>query len=164
MRHSLDRLAPALVSDDLSSAVGRRGDADFVAALGVVSRKYPMASPLVRMYLTHDREAAKEALRIAASMARKAAIRCRVPAKVAECWEIGRAALEYAVNKTCPRCHGTKFETISGSNCLSSVSCKGCGGDGRKTLPRRNRQVIAEVVGRIERLESNLDGLVADKV
>lgn len=163
MIHSLDRLASALASDDLS-ITDHRGDADFIAALGMASRKYPIASPLVRMYLSHDKASAHDARRIAADMAGKAARRAGIKLRMSELVALGRLALEYVVNKTCCRCHGTKFELIPGTNCLGSVPCKSCSGDGRRQLPKKHRRVIAEVVSRIERVESNLDVFVARKL
>ena len=53
MRESLERLSPALVSSDMTIRAGI-GDADMVAALGLAGRVYPMASPLIRMYLAGD--------------------------------------------------------------------------------------------------------------
>ena len=163
MRESLDRLSPALVSSDLSMTA-HRGDADFVAALGFASRTYPIASPLIRMYLARDPMAVREARSAAADMARIAARRQGVILRASETSEIGRQALDYAINKTCPRCHGTKFELIPGTTCLGKSVCLACGGDGRRNLPRKHRKLIAEVVSRIERIEGTLDSIVAHRV
>ena len=164
MRESLDRLAPALVSADMTSVVGHRGDADFVGALGFASRTYPIASPLVRMYLAHDQAAVHEAKEKACDMARRAARRQGLTLSLREVSDIGRKALEYVVDKTCPRCHGTKFELIPGTTCLGITECKACHGDGRKSIPRHYRKLIAEVIARIERIEGTLDSIVAKRV
>ena len=163
MRESLDRLSPALVSSDLSMTE-HRGDADFVAALGFASRTYPIASPLIRMYLARDPKAVHEARSAATDMARIAARRQGVILRAHEIIEIGRQALDYAINKTCPRCHGTKFELIPGTTCLGKSVCLACHGDGRRNLPRKHRKLIAEVVARIERIEGTLDSIVAYRV
>ena len=163
MRESMNRLSPALVSNDLS--IGRaRGDADYVAALGYASRDYPIASPLIRMYLALDVSAVNEAKQKAVDMAKRAANRQGLRLSLRELADVGRQALEYAVNKTCPRCHGTKFELIPGTNRHGTTPCKACDGDGRKTLPRHHRKLITEVISRIERVEATLDSIVAKRV
>ena len=163
MKESLDRLSPALVSSDLS-VTELRGDADYVAALGYASMTYPMASPLIRMYLSHDKGSVIEARKQAADMAKRAARRAGLTLRPSELAEAGRLALEYVVNKTCPRCHGTKFELIPGTSCLGPSVCKGCGGDGRKKVPSKHRKIVVEVIARIERIESTLDAIVANRV
>ena len=155
MRESLDRLSPALVSSDLSTTKGC-DDAHYVAALGYASMTYPIASPLIRMYLSHDKASVHEAKAHACDMARKAARRKNVKLRAAELIEIGRLALEYVVNKTCPRCHGTKYEVIPGTAHLGTTVCKACAGYGRRKIPARHRNLIAEVIARIERIESTL--------
>lgn len=163
MRHSLDRLSPALVSDDLSMTPGR-GDADFVAALGYASMTYPIASPLVRMYLSHDSASVRAAYKLAADMARKGASRSGIRLRRSEADEIGRLALEHVVHKTCPRCNGTKYEMAAGTNRLGVHVCRACGGDGRRKIGGRFAKLIIEVVARIERIESTLDVIVAKRV
>lgn len=163
VRESLDRLSPALVSDDLS-ITDRRGDADYVAALGYASMTYPIASPLIRMYLSHDRAAVREATAMAADMARRAARRAGLHLRASDLIEIGRMALEFVVHPTCQRCHGTKYELIPGTNCLGPHACKACGGDGRRKIPAKNKRVIVDVIARIQRIESTLDVIVANRV
>lgn len=163
MRESLNRLSPALVSSDMTMAAAR-GDADYVAALGLAGITYPIASPLIRMYLAHDVGALHDARRAAVEMARKAARRQGVNLRAQEFAEIGRLALEYVVDKTCRRCHGTKFELIPGTRCLGTEECKACHGDGRRVLPSRHRKLITEVISRIERIEGTLDSIVGRKV
>lgn len=163
MREALDRLSPALSSSDLTMRRGR-GDADFVAALGYASRHYPIASPLIRMYLNGDKTAVHEARRRAYEMAKKAALRHRAVLGMAELVQVGKQALAYSVNKTCPRCHGTRYELIHGTTCLGAEPCRECGGDGRRRLPRRHRRIIADVVAQIERVESNLESIVGSRV
>ena len=163
MRESLDRLSPALVSSDMTMSAAR-GDADYVAALGLASMTYPIASPLIRMYLAHDAGAVQEAGRAAAGMARKAARRQGVLLHARDLAEIGRMALDYVVDKTCRRCQGTKFELIPGTRSLGIEACKACHGDGRRILPHRHRKLITEVISRIERIEGTLDSIVAKRV
>ena len=163
MHGALDRLSPALVASDLT-VTDHLDNAHFVAALGLASQVYPIASPLVRMYLAHDKGAVHEARACACAFARKAAARRGVRLSVSELVKVGRLALEYSVNKTCPRCGGTKYELIPGTTCLSNKVCTACNGDGRRTLPRKHRALIVEVVARIERIESNLDVIVAQRV
>lgn len=163
VRESLDRLSPALVSDDLS-ITDRRGDADYVAALGYASMTYPIASPLIRMYLSHDRAAVRDATAMAADMTRKAARRAGLILSPSDLIECGRLALQYVVNPNCPRCHGTKYELIPGTNCLGPHVCKACGGDGRRKIPAKNKRVIVDVIARIQRIESTLDVIVANRV
>lgn len=163
MRESLNRLSPALVSKNLSIGT-TRGDADYVAALGLASMAYPIASPLIRMYLAQDRGAVHEARQAAAEMARTAARRQGISLRTTELADIGRQALDYALNKACPRCHGTKYELIPGTRSLGNVLCKSCSGDGRRNLPKRYRKLIIEVISRIERIESTLDVIVAKRV
>ena len=163
MRGSLERLSPALVSCDMTSRPGVC-DADMIAALGLAGRVYPMASPLIRMYMAGDKTAVHEARRLAYNMAKKAATRQNAVMSTAELVKVGRLALAYAVNKKCPRCGGTKYEVIPGTNCLGAAPCRECGGDGRRRLPRRNRRLIAAVVAQIERVESNLDAIVGRMV
>lgn len=163
MRESLERLSPALVSSDMTIRAGI-GDADMVAALGLAGRVYPMASPLIRMYMAGDKTAVHEARRLAYEMAKKAAARQNAVMRTAELVKVGRLALAYAVNKVCPRCSGTKYEVIPGTNRLGAEPCRECGGDGRRRLPRRNRRLIAAVVAQIERVESNLEEVVGRRV
>lgn len=163
MRESLDRLSPALVSGDLTMGCGRR-DADFIAALGYASKDYPIASPLIRMYLSRDKASVHEARSRAAEMAKRAARRHGAILSFRETAEIGRAALEYSVNKVCPRCKGTKYELVPGTNRQGTKPCQACGGDGRKPVPRRHRRIIIEVIAAIERIESTLDSIVAKRV
>ncbi len=106
----------------------------------------------------------REARAMACDMAKSAAQRQRLRLSMSELATIGRLALDYVVNKTCPRCHGTKFERIEGSNCLGTKPCIACGGDGRRTVPKRYRKLIIEVVARIERIEGTLDTIVAHRV
>lgn len=163
MRESLDRLSPALVSSDLSIAKVR-GDADYVAALGYASMTYPIASPLIRMYLSGDMASVRDAKLHACDMARKAARRRGIKLKQNEVVDVARAALEYVISKACPRCHGTKYELIPGTSRLGTTPCNACGGDGRRKIPAKNRSLIAEVIARIERIESILDSIVAHRV
>jgi hypothetical protein len=163
VRHSLDSLSPALVSDDLS-ITGRRGDADYVAALGYASMTYPIASPLIRMYLSHDRASVHEARAKAMDMARKAARRSGIRLSKTELMEVGNVALDLVVNKACPRCHGTRYELIAGSTCLGTKPCKGCDGTGRRIVPTKHRKLINEIVAKIERIESTIDAIVGKRV
>lgn len=163
MRGSLDRLAPALVSGDMS-VTPHFDNAHFIAALGYASKSYPIASPLVRMYLAHDKAAVNEARAMARDMAEKAAKRRRVKLSSSELTKIGSLALDYSVNKTCPRCRGTKYELIDGSNSLGTKPCAACGGDGRRPVPKRHRSLIVDVISRIERIEGTLDIIVAKRV
>lgn len=163
MRESLDRLLPALVSSDLS-VTNHLDNAHFVAALGYASKDYPIASPLIRMYMAHDKGAVHEARAMACEIAKKAAQRQRVRLSLSELVTIGRMALDYVVNKTCPRCHGTKFELIPGTSCLGKTVCKACHGDGRRAVPKRHKKLIVEVIARIERIEGTLDTIVAHRV
>lgn len=163
MRESLDRLSPALVSSDLS-VTRSRGDADYVAALGYASMTYPIASPLIRLYLSNDRASILEAKSHACDMARKAARKRGVSLRRSDLSEIAIFALDYVASKVCPRCHGTKFEVIPGTSRLGTNPCKACGGDGRKKMPAKHRNIVIEVVSKIERIESILDSIVSHRV
>lgn len=163
VRASLDRLLPALLSSDLS-VTDHLDNAHFVAALGYAGKDYPIASPLIRMYLAHDKAAVHEARRVACDMASQAARRQGVRLRMADLVAVGRTALDYVVNKTCPRCHGTKYELISGTNRLGDHPCRACHGDGRREVPRHHRKLIVEVISRIERIEATLDTIVAKRV
>lgn len=161
---TLDRTIPALVSDDLGMSPLHAKDADYIAALGYTSRVYKMASPLVRLYMAHDRSALAEAKRIAYDMVQTECRRQNKRLSVKDMAWIAKHALQYAANPNCPECSGTKYKLIPGTRTLSDTACHYCKGDGRRKFPTQHRKIIVGVVARIERIESSLDGLIRSRV
>lgn len=54
-------------------------------------------------------------------------------------WEAGEgkaaSVLLWWLDQTCPECHGTRYETVPGTNRHSAKACRSCGGTGSRTLP-----------------------------
>ena len=54
-------------------------------------------------------------------------------------WEGGEAkaasVILWWLDQTCPECHGTRYETVQGTNRHSAKACRSCGGTGKRTLP-----------------------------
>lgn len=150
----VDRLAPAMVSDDLSQSDLHRTDADYLGALAYASRDKPLISALLRCYMAGDWKALNGARRQVERMVRKEAMRRRINLGAGEAEALAGAALRYCAFPVCPRCHGTKYQLIPGSRVLGSTPCALCDGDGRRPLPKRQPVLMANVIGKIFRVES----------
>lgn len=160
---ALDKAVPAMVTDDLGMAEYRK-PVDYIVATGYASRVYPLASPLIRLYLTLDASSVETAKRIAYEMTVKEARRQGIRLKVRELVWVANHALQYVVDKQCPQCHGLKYELIPGTRTLGDKVCHYCRGDGRRKLPTQHRKLLAAMVARIERVESTLDSIVKSRL
>lgn len=161
---ALDKTVPALVADDLGMNTLQVKPADYIAALGYASRTYPIASPLIRLYMTLDRASAKTARAIAYDMATKEARKQNQRLKVKELIWIADHALLYVIDKNCPECHGLKYQMIPGTRTLGTQCCRYCRGDGRRHLPQQHKKILAALVARIERIESTLGSILKTRL
>ncbi len=49
--------------------------------------------------------------------------------------QVSRDIIAWWLNRTCPTCHGRKFDTIENTPSLSAIECPKCHGTGEKTSP-----------------------------
>ena len=73
-----------------------------------------------------------------------------------------RAVLVWWLDHQCPRCNGTKYEVVPGTNRQSSRTCRpspqGCGGSGERQLPhgRDGRLIEAHMIDCLHRARQKI--------
>ena len=151
-RTALEGLATALVSDDLTvKKDGRRGDVDYLIALGQVGQRLPAgASAMVNFTLTHDRESLHDALRFAIGKAKRLAQKQGWNKKPKELIAIAEKALRFHLSPACSACEGRGYKRVKGSPMLSGTPCPSCHGTGRQPYPLRNGKEIGLVVAELQ--------------
>ena len=159
-----ERLTVAFASSNLAQSDLRLTDADLLGALGYAGRRVPLASALLRLYLTHAPGSASEAVAQTVPLVARESRAQQLKLSARELAGLAKAALTYCADPVCPRCHGTRYQVIPGSVSLGNVPCALCQGDGRRVLPVRHRKLLAHVVGRIEQIESILFDLVQKRL
>lgn len=143
----IERLSVAMASDDLTMDKLRRGDADYLAALGATTIGRPAgANALIRLALTGDKGSAAEVLRYARLVAARLSERRGWALKLREIEHVARKAIEYHQAPSCPLCNGRGYKSIPGAPSLSEKPCERCHGSGQRPLPLRHGRQIAEVL------------------
>ncbi len=150
-RSVLEGLASAFVSSDLTVREDRRGDVDYIVALGAAgTRLRPGASSVVSLTLSGDKASAREALRATLAIVRHLNGKRGWKLDIKTMQAVTREALKHHIAPTCPVCQGRKFKLIEGSPALSASPCATCHGTGKRPLPLRHGRLIAEVVAILE--------------
>lgn len=79
-----------------------------------------------------------------------------------------RAVLFWWLDHQCPRCNGTKYEVVPGSNRQSARTCRpapqGCGGTGERNLPHGadGRRIEAHMLDCLHRARQKIRGRVSN--
>jgi len=150
-----ERYARAGNSRNLSVEEERTGDADVLIAAGWSRNR--LGSALLRLHSEWDsaekprmsREVGKVQARdwllheqkiLMGKLKTLPAIREAIGLQVISWgWEGGEAkaasVILWWLDQTCPECHGTRYETVQGTNRHSAKACRSCGGTGKRTLP-----------------------------
>lgn len=145
-RTTLERVSSAMNSSNLKLKE-TACDLDAIMALGMATRRMPMASELISLHLGGSRAAFKDA--------RKAAIKLTARLNLKRKWDItlrqdvvriADAAMKMYLSPVCPECHGTKYEVVPGTPMLSATHCHKCHGTGRRNFPIKDGRKISEVV------------------
>ncbi len=150
-RSALEGLASAFVSSDLTVREDRRGDVDYIAALGAAgTRLRPGASAIVSLALSGDRASAGEALRTTLAVVRRLNAKrgWRLDGKTLR--QVAEKALKHYIAPACPVCQGRKFKSVAGSPALSASPCPVCQGSGRRPPPSRHGREVAEALCSLE--------------
>lgn len=143
----MERLAGAMVSDDLSVVDRKRGDADHMAALGAVMQRRPDGlSAMLRFALVGDKVSFGQVVRYARGITRNLSIKRGWKLKLSDIDRIARKAVEYHYSPSCTTCNGTGKQEIKGTPVLSATNCPHCHGTGKRPMPLRNGRQIAEVI------------------
>jgi len=142
----IERLAEAMVSDDLSMTEDKRRDVDHLAALGAVMVGRPAGiSAMLHVALTHDRESLREVMRFATALTRRLAAKRRWKLTLRDIEHIAKKAVQYQCAPSCPSCNGRGRKVMKGTPVLSSKACEKCHGTGKRPFPIRHGREIAEV-------------------
>lgn len=155
MSRTAERLAAAVRSSDLSQewkAAVSRGDADYLAALGIVGSRYGLGGAVMRMHLSGSREDYRRARLEAVNVARRMNETRNWRLKGDAVRRVAEIALAHHVYPVCPTCHGRKFEVAEGAPALSGNICKPCHGTGLRPVQRRwNGEIrdVMEVLARV---------------
>ena len=150
-RSVLEGLASAMVSSDLRVKDDKRGDLDYLIALGCSGRRLKAgASSVLALHLAHDKASLIDALRFTLGVVKQLNMKRGWKLKPAEYKPLAEKALRYHVAPACPTCEGRKFKKIDGAPKLSGAPCNTCHGSGRRPYPLRNGREIAEVVYALE--------------
>jgi len=166
VRGALEGLASAFVSSDLTvKKEGKRGDVDFLIALGATgARLRPGASAMINVTLTHDKASLTEALHYTLAIARFLNQKRGWKFKHKELKHVAERALRYHIAPACPACDGLKFKRVDGSPSLSATLCPTCHGSGKRPYPIRNGREIAEIVYSLEDTNRVIEAAVRRKL
>ena len=165
-RGALEGLASALVSSDLTvKKEGKRGDVDYLIALGAVGiRLRPGASAMINVALSHDKASLTEALWFSVSITRHLNQKRGWRLKMKDLKFVAERALRYHIAPACPACEGRKYKRVDGSPSLSASPCPTCHGTGRRPYPIRYGREIAEVVYSLEDTNRVIEHLVRNRL
>jgi len=124
-----DRYATAIRSSNLKSEERTQcSDSDVVGAMGLASKRHPLAAALTRLFLG-DNGAALACVATLADMLGGRKISRDLGRVQAE--DIARAVLAWHRDGVCTDCGGHGYERVPGTPALSTNPCKTCGGVGR---------------------------------
>lgn len=157
-----ERLRLAFESHDLTLSSRGRGDADYLAALGLAgAADTRVGGALMRVHLAGSPEDFRAAHRAVVAMVRRVATKrgWRVP--VSEQRIIAERALEHYVFPSCPACLGRGYQVVPGTPHLSGHSCPECHGSGRRPIQRRHGDRIRDVIAQLEQIEALTERSVA---
>jgi hypothetical protein len=146
-----ERLISALSSSNLRVDLERRGDADYVAALGAASRRNgDVAGAVMRVHLVGSAADYREAVDATTRLTRhlNAVRNWRLGGR--EIRLVGELALGYHVRPACPACHGRRYEVPEGSPHTNGNICKPCRGSGKRPVQRRLNLEIRGVLAVLE--------------
>lgn len=165
-RGALEGLASAFVSSDLTvKKEGKRGDVDYLIALGCAGSKMrPGASAMINLALSHDKASVSDALRYSIAVTRHLNQKRGWRLKMKELKFVAERALRYHIAPACPACEGRKFKKVDGSPSLSATPCPTCHGTGKRPYPLRNGREIAEVVYSLEDTNRVIESVVRKRL
>jgi hypothetical protein len=154
---ALDRYVSATRSSNLS--VDERttmSDSDMLGAMGLASKRNPLAAALARLYAGHNHAVAGVVTALANELTnhRPARELTRL-----QCEDLSRAVLAWHRDGVCKPCGGHGHTAMPGAPVLSGNECRACAGAGRIKFERnfRERQVpVARWL--LNRVESEVAG------
>ena len=148
-----ERLIRAVSSTNLSLDPERRGDADYIVALGLAARATsPAASALMRLHLAGTPADFSQARQAVIRLVEQLGIRKDWPDTV-DRRAVADLALAHHLWPACPSCLGRGYELIPGTPHLSAVSCRHCHGTGRRPVQRRWRDEIRDAIASLEQID-----------
>lgn len=124
------RLASAMRSSNLAMTDRRIGDADYVAALGMVGIHERVATSLWRLVMTLDARSYPDALAQTMGVVRALDRRLLWRLSVERMREVAEQSLGWLLAPVCRVCEGRRYQLIAGTPKLSNVQCKACAGSG----------------------------------
>lgn len=152
-RGALEGLASAMVSSDLRFKTEKRGDLDYLVALGWSGARLGNgASSVLALHLSHDKASLINALNYTTAIVRHLANKRGWNIKPKEWKSLAERALRYHVAPACPTCEGRKLRRIDGTPALSATVCRTCHGTGKRPYPIKHGREIAEVVYSLENI------------
>jgi hypothetical protein len=149
---ALDRYVSATRSSNLS--VDERtttSDSDMLGAMGLASKRNPLAAALARLYAGHNHAAAGVVSALADSL---------YGHDIAKDWprvkreDVARAVLAWHRDGVCKACGGHGHTAMPGAPMLSGNECKECEGTGRiefeQQFRERQRPIARWLLNRVE--------------
>lgn len=153
----MERITEAWESSDLSLKLDRRGDADWLLAVGTASIKVnPAANALMRLHYCRDKASWDDAVAAAVREYRRIAVKSGVSPTFKTARHVSILAVGYFVNPVCGACHGTCYELIPGTRRLGNRVCGHCHGTGRRPMPVRHGKHVNLLVRHLLGLEMKL--------
>lgn len=155
------RLASAMRSSNLAMTDRRVGDADYIAALGLVGIHERGATALWRLVMTLDARSYPDALRRTMGVVRAEDRRLMWRLSAARMREVAEQSLAWLLSPACRVCEGRRYQTIAGTPKLSDVQCQACGGSGIATC---GSQHVGEIARQLARSLDRASGAVGAAV
>jgi hypothetical protein len=157
-----ERLISAFNSSNLSVSFEKRGDADYLAALGMASRQNgEVAGAVMRVHLAGSpadyRQAEEATTRLVRHL--NAVRNWNLGGRAIR--QVGVLALRYHVQPTCQTCHGRRYEVPEGSPHTNGNICKPCRGTGKRPVQSRFNKEIRGVLAILEHSDTITERAVA---
>lgn len=159
-----ERLATASLSRNLTVIPDRRGDVDYIIALGAAQLREQgrFGSNLARVSMIRTRTALLRALESVRGLVAHLSTKRRWRLTEDEIRAVAKHALMHHVLPTCQACHGRAFEVQPGTQRLSGRACSACGGTGRRPVQRKHRTEIEHTIAHLETIEAITETAVAN--
>ena len=158
----MERVSVASNSGNLTLARDRRGDADWILALGIAGlRNGGTEAPLTRLHATASRVTLRTAVEKVERLVRRLNAKAGWKLAGSEVREVSEKALAHHIAPACQHCGGRRFELQENAPVLSGRACRHCHGTGRRPIQKKLREQIATVISALEEIDSRTESAVA---
>lgn len=157
-----ERLATAMVSDDLGLSPLAVKDADYLIAMGWIGINRRLATGLYRLMYSLDAARYGEVLASVRLRVKELDRRHRWLLKPGEHNRLAKAALDFMICPVCPSCLGRGRHLVSETApVLEDEHCQHCNGTGRRQTETKR---LADVLSDLEASQAALVGMARKRI